>query len=77
MRIWNGLGFLVAVITFGCCLIANYLLDVQFGEAFCSSHLWAVGLALAFGGLISTGVGFPLMGRSDRFVIDEETENDP
>ena len=73
MLIWNGLGFLVAAITFGCCLMANFLLDAQFGKGFYSSHLWAVGLALLLGGIISSGVGFLLKGRSDRFVVDEET----
>jgi hypothetical protein len=73
MLIWSGLGFLVAVITFGSCLIANYVLDAQFGEGFYSSHRWAVGTALLIGGIVSAGIGFVLKGRSDRFVIDEET----
>lgn len=71
--IWSGLGFLVAVITFGCCLLANYLLDAQFGKGYYSSHLWAVGGALLIGGIISSGVGFLLKQRTDRFVVDEET----
>lgn len=73
MVIWSGLGFLVAVITFGCCLIANFVLDAQFGEGYYSSHDWAVGAALLVGGIISFGIGFALKGRSDRYVIDEET----
>ncbi len=73
MVIWTGLGFLVAVITFGSCLLANFVLDAQFGEEYYSSHLWAVGGALFIGGMISSGVGFILKGRSDRFVVDEET----
>jgi len=73
MVIWSGLGFLVAVITFGSCLLANFLLDAQFGEGYYSSHLWAVGTALFVGGAISSALGFVLKGRSDRFVVDEET----
>lgn len=73
MIIWTGLGFLVAVITFGSCLLANFVLDAQFGEGYYSSHRWAVGVALLIGGLISSGIGFMLKGRSDRFVVDEET----
>ncbi len=73
MIIWSGLGFLVAVITFGCCLVVNIVLDAQFGEGFYSSNLWAVGAALVLGGIVSSGVGFMLKGRSDRFVVDEET----
>jgi hypothetical protein len=73
MVIWSGLGFLVAVITFGSCLITNFVLDEQFGEGYYSSHLWASGLALFVGGMISSAVGFALKMRTDRFVIDEET----
>lgn len=71
--IWSGLGFLVGVITFGSCLLANYILDEQFGEGFYSSNLWAVGAALFVGGTISACVGFVLKRRNDRYVIDEET----
>lgn len=73
MVIWSGLGFLVAVITFGSCLLANFVLDAQFGEGYYSSHVWAVGAALLMGGIISSGIGFLLKGRSDRFVVDEAT----
>lgn len=73
MVIWSGFGFLVAVITFAFALLFNFLLDSQFGEGYYSSHPWAVGTALIFGGIVSSGVGFVLKGRSDRYVRDEET----
>lgn len=73
MMIWSGLGFSVAVITFGSLLLFNFVLDSQFGEGYYSSHDWAIGTALMLGGLISSGVGFMLKGRSDRYVVDEET----
>ena len=73
MVIWSGLGFLVAVITFGSCLMFNFLLDAQFGEGYYSSHQWAIGAALIIGGIISSGIGFTLKGRSDRYVVDEAT----
>lgn len=73
MVIWSGFGFLVAVITFGSCLLFNVLLDAQFGEGYYSSHQWATGTALAVGGVLSSGIGFVLKGRSDRYVVDEET----
>jgi hypothetical protein len=73
MVVWSGLGFLVAVITFGCCLLANFVLDAWLGEGFYSSHLWAVGSALFVGGTISSSVGLGIKGRSDRYAIDEET----
>ena len=73
MIIWTGLGFLVAVITFGVCLLLNLILDQQFGEGFYSSHIWAVGVALFIGGMISAAVGFALASRGERIVVDEQT----
>ena len=73
MLIWNGLGFLVAVVTFGSCLLFNFVLDARFGEGYYSSHRWAIGTALIVGGLVSSVIGFMLKGRSDRYAIDEET----
>jgi len=71
--IWSGLGFLAAVVTFGFCLLLNFVLDAQFGEGYYSSHYWTLGAALLLGGVFSAGIGFALKGRSDRFAIDEET----
>lgn len=71
--IYNGLGFFVAVITFGSCLAANFLLDQQFGEGYYSSNLWAMGIALFIGGVISSVLGFLLKQRTDRIVVDEQT----
>ncbi len=73
MVIWSGLGFLVVVITFGSCLLFNFLLDAQFGEGYYSSNRWAIGATLIVGGIVSSGIGFMLKGRSDRYVVDEET----
>ncbi len=71
--IWSGFGFLVAVFTFGSCLLANFLLDSQLGEGYYSSHEWAMGAALFVGGTISYGFGSIVKGRTDRYVVDEET----
>ncbi|EMI45749.1 hypothetical protein [Rhodopirellula sp. SWK7] len=73
MVIWSGLGFLAGVITFAFLLLFNFVLDSQFGEGYYSSHPWAIGTALILGGIVSSGVGFMLKGRSDRYVVDEET----
>jgi len=54
-------------------LLANLVLNAQFGEGYYSSHPWAIGTALLIGGIISSGVSFVLKGRTDRFVVDEET----
>ncbi len=73
MVIWSGLGFLAGVITFAFMLLFNVLLDSQLGEGYYSSHRWASGTALIFGGIASSAVGFALKGRADRHVIDEAT----
>lgn len=73
MIIWSGLGFLVAVITFGCCLAAQFFLDAQFGAGFYSSHPWAAGLGLLIGGVVSASIGLALKSRTDREVVDVQT----
>ncbi len=60
MIVWKGLGFLVAVIAFGACVVAQLAFDAQFGAGFYSSHNWAVGTGLFAGGLVSALVGFVL-----------------
>jgi hypothetical protein len=73
MIVWSGMGFLVAVITFGMCLLLNFALDAKFGEGYYSSHPWAVGAALFVGGIVSSIAGFALKSRTDREVIDAKT----
>lgn len=73
MLIWSGHGYLVAVITFAACLAMNYLLDAQFGEGYYSSHLWAIGVALMIGGVLSSIAGFAMRPRGGRELIDAQT----
>ncbi|QDU31263.1 hypothetical protein ETAA8_64160 [Anatilimnocola aggregata] len=73
MIIWTGWGFLVAIITFGTCLIAQYVVDAKLGAGYYSAHPWVVGLALVIGGIASSLVGFMLKARGDRQVIDSIT----
>jgi hypothetical protein len=73
MIIWSGFGFLVAVITFAACLAMNFLLDAQFGKGYYSSHLWAVGVALMIGGVLSSVADFAMRPRGGREFIDAET----
>jgi hypothetical protein len=73
MIISTGLGFLVAVIVFGTCLVTNLAFDAQYGKGFYSNNLWVVGLALLIGGILSAQIGFFLRTRTGREVIDAET----
>lgn len=73
MIIWSGHGYLVAVITFGACLLAQLFYDARFGAGFYSSHLWAIGVALVVGGVLTSLVGFSLKARKGREVVDAKT----
>src|SRR5262245_45074308 len=73
MIIWNGLGYLAAVLTFAACLIAQLFFDRQFGAGYYFSHLWTVGLGLLVGGAASAAAGYALKSRSDRELIDAKT----
>ena len=69
----SGLGFLVAAMTFGSCLLANFgwmLNSVMSTTRLIPGDRFS---ALVVGGIISSCVGFILRGRSDRFVVGEET----
>ena len=45
---------------FAACLAMNFLVDAQFGKGYYSSHLWAVGVALMIGGVLSSITGFAM-----------------
>jgi hypothetical protein len=71
--IWRGLGFLVAVITFGCALIANLMSNAIAGEGYFDHHKWPLGVALLISALICWYVGDFLLHRPGRVVIDKKT----
>lgn len=73
MIIWTGWGFLVLVFLFAASFLMNLITDWQFGEGYYHEHLWAFGIALILGGVISSAVGFFLKKRNDREVIDVKT----
>ena len=73
MIVWSGFGFLVPLLTFGACLLANVAIDAQMGAGYYSAHNWTIGSALLVGGVLSAGIGFLLKGRTDRYVVDENT----
>lgn len=73
MLIWNGLGFLVAVVVFGCSLVANIIFNQVMGEGYYDSHKWPVAISLIVSAVFCWALGDYLRKRSDRAVIDVET----
>ena len=72
--IWSGLGCLVAVITFGCLLATEYLVEAAFqDDDYYQAHGWPklVGFLVAAG--ITWVLGQHLRGRQGRVLIDPET----
>lgn len=73
MIIWSGLGFLVAVIVFGCSLVANLIFNAAYGDRYYDNHKWPVAIAFIVAAAICWFLGKHLRKRSDRVVIDKQT----
>jgi ABC-type Fe3+ transport system permease subunit len=73
MIIWQGLGFLVAVIIFGCSLLANLIFNEKVRQGYYDHHKWPFALSLLFSSAICWFLGNYLRKRSDRVVIDKQT----
>jgi hypothetical protein len=71
--IWRGLGFLVAVIIFGCSLVANLIFNAKYGEGYYDNHKWPFALSLIVSAIICFVLGNYLRKRSDRIAIDKQT----
>ncbi len=71
--IWRGLGFLVAVIIFGCSLAANLIFNATRGEGYYDHHKWPFAVSLIVSAAICWFLGDFLRKRSDRIVIDKQT----
>src|ERR1035437_2981734 len=71
--IWRGLGFLVAVIVFGCSLAANFIFNATRGEGYYDHHKWPFAVSLVFSAAICWFLGNYLRKRSVRMAIDKET----
>jgi hypothetical protein len=52
MIIWQGLGFLVAVIIFGCSPVANLILNAEVGPGYYDHHKWPFAVSLLFSSAI-------------------------
>jgi hypothetical protein len=71
--IWRGLGYLVAVIVFGCSLLANLIFNAILGKGYYDHHLWPCAASLVFSAAICWFLGNHLRKRSDRIAIDKIT----
>jgi hypothetical protein len=71
--IWRGLGYLVAVIVFGCSLAANLLFNATRGEGYYDHHKWPFASSLILSAAICWFLGSYLRKRSDRIAIDKQT----
>ncbi len=73
MIIWQGLGFLVAVIVFACSLAANFIFNAAVGEGYYDRHMWPFAVSLIFSSAICWFLGSYLRTKLDRVVVDKET----
>jgi hypothetical protein len=72
--IWSGLGFLVAVITFGCCLASEFLVEAAFhDDRYYQSHGWPKLIAFVVAAAVVGVVGRHLRRRQGRVLIDPQT----
>ena len=74
MLVWNGKGYLVAVIAFVAAFGAEYLSEAYFADqTYYQTHGWPLAAALVVAGIISWILGSYLRGKNSRTVIDKAT----
>ena len=73
MIIWSGLGFLVAVIIFGCSLALNFAFNAWLGDGYYDTHKWPFAISLFLSAIICWFLGSALRKRTSQTVIDKAT----
>jgi hypothetical protein len=74
MIIWNGLGFLVGVITFLLLLLSEYATESLFhDESYYQSHGWPKLLAFFLAGAVVWPLGAYLNRRQGKVLVEKET----
>ena len=74
MIIWNGMGFLVAVIVFGFSFIANLITNnVAGNDKYWEAHQWTFGLSLIASSIVCWFVGRYLATRKAKVYIEKDT----
>jgi hypothetical protein len=71
--IWRGFGFLVAVIVFGCSLVANLIFNAEVGSGYYDHHRWPFAVSLIVSAAICWFLGDYLRKRPGRVVIDKQS----
>lgn len=74
MIIWDGLGFLVAVITFGCLLAMELIVESAFhDDRYYQGHGWPKLLGFVVAAALVGVLGLLLRRRQGRVLIDPQT----
>jgi len=73
MIIWQRFGFIVAVIVFGCSLIANLIFNAEAGPGYYDHHKWPFAISLMVSAVLCWFYGQYLEKRPGRAVIDKKT----
>ncbi|MDB5353111.1 MAG: putative rane protein [Planctomycetota bacterium] len=72
--VWSGLGFLVAVITFGCLITTEYLVEAAFhDDRYYQAHGWPKLVGFIVAAAFVWVVGRYVRGRQGKILIDPET----
>jgi len=72
--IWSGLGFLVGLITFGCLVATEFLVEAAYhDDRYYQANGWPKFLGFAIAAAIVAIVGRRLKRRQGRVLIDPET----
>lgn len=74
MIIWQGKGWSVAAIIFGCSLLANVVTDLWTGSGdYWRHYRWPFGMSLFIAGMICWFLGLWLERAKPRVLVDKET----
>ncbi|HSY74362.1 MAG TPA: hypothetical protein VK810_02740 [Dongiaceae bacterium] len=73
MIIWQGSGYLVALVVFGCSLIANFIFNAEVGRGYYDHHKWPFAVSLIFSAAICWFLGNYFRKRPGQVVMDKQS----
>jgi hypothetical protein len=74
MIVWQGMGFIVIIIAFGCCLLLDFLTGKAFlDRGYYAAHGWPKLLALWLAAAITWALSRYAMKKEGRVLIDKYT----